>query len=125
MTQTASTLLAVLSAPVRAMAWTFAITDGRGVPSLSKMLAAGFAIVIGRDVWLHGATVSNVVAMGLVCSVAFGRAMYSKWLDRNTWTGVSTAATSATLSTTLTGDLAQLAKTVTSRRGSGDTESTG
>lgn len=109
-----NTVSYVMSAPVRALAWTLAVSDGGGVPSLSKMLAFAFAVAIMRDVWLHGATVTNVAAMALLCSVAFGRAVFTKWLERNTWSGTTTATTSASVE--LKGDLAEIAKVVTARR---------
>lgn len=75
---------------------------------MSKGLALAFAITIGRDVWLHSATATNVSAMALLCSVAFGRAVFVKWLDRNTWTG--------TVTTTTTVDAAKVIEAIAARR---------
>lgn len=64
-----------------------------GPISLSKLLCFVFLFVVAYDVWRVGFNAYNVAAFGLNMAAAFGRAMFGKWLDRNTFTSASTATT--------------------------------
>jgi hypothetical protein len=69
------------------------LRDGNGPLSLSKLLCFVFAFVIAYDMVQHSVNGYNVAAFGLDMSAAFGRAMFGKWLERNTFTSASTMTT--------------------------------
>ena len=103
-----------ISTPVQVVAWTLDVNSPDGSPSLSKVLAFAFGMVIVRDAWRNGFDAYSVSAMGLVIAAALGRSVFMNWLGRNTFTSALTA--SANVSTNLTGDLNEIAKTVMARR---------
>lgn len=63
-----------------------------GPLSLSKLLCFVFGAVIAYDMVCHTIGAANVAAFGLDMSAAFGRAMFGKWLDRQTVTSSFTTA---------------------------------
>ena len=81
-----------------------------GPISLSKLLCFVFAAIIGYDMVCHTIGPSNLAAFGLDMAAAFGRAMFGKWLDHNTWTSAVTANTTTTI------DAAKVIEAVTARR---------
>ena len=95
-----------LAAPVRALVWTLDVCDDKGDPSLTKMLALGIGAVALRDAWLHKFTALNVAALALAASVAFGRSLFTRWLNR--WSFASTSSTNVSASVALTGNAAEV-----------------
>lgn len=69
------------------------LRDGTGPVSLSKLLAFVFGGVIAYDMIVRGVNGYNVSALAVDLSAAFGRAMFGKWLERNTFTTASTLTT--------------------------------
>ncbi len=65
--------------------WRMLRDTTNGPLSLSKVIALGFACVIAADMIRNGIHGYNNIALGLDMSAAFGRAMFGKWLDRNTF----------------------------------------
>lgn len=72
--------------PMRALVWMTDTCDGKGEPSLAKMLALVFGVCILHNCWRHGFTTENVVAMGLVMAAAFGRSVFMNWMDKRSAT---------------------------------------
>jgi hypothetical protein len=105
-----------VATPVETVSWVLDVNGPDGSPSLSKVLAFAFGMVIARDAWRNGFDAFNVSAMGLVCAVALGRSVFMNWLGRNTVTTALTGAITANTNTTLTGDLNKLAEQVLARR---------